>query len=98
MYQQGIKKVLINQQTIFSRLDELGEQITQDYENKDLTIISLLNGSIVFTADLLRRIRIPLKLDCWSISSYHGSKSDKFLMSPFVLCFDRQCKKKTANL
>jgi hypoxanthine phosphoribosyltransferase len=75
MYLQGIKKVLINQQTIFSRLDELGEQITRDYQNKDLTIISLLNGSIIFTADLLRRIQVPLKLDCWSISSYKGTTS-----------------------
>jgi len=75
MYSENVEKVLIHQQTIFSRLDVLGEQITQDYKDKDLTIISLLNGSIVFTADLLRRIRIPLKLDCWSISSYSGTKS-----------------------
>ncbi len=75
MYLEGIDKILIREQTIFARLDELGEQITQDYKDKDLTIISLLNGSIVFTADLLRRIRIPLKLDCWSISSYSGTKS-----------------------
>jgi hypoxanthine phosphoribosyltransferase len=75
MYLEGIDKILIHEQTIFARLDELGERITQDYKDKDLTIISLLNGSIVFTADLLRRIRIPLKLDCWSISSYNGAKS-----------------------
>ena len=72
---ENVKKILIHQQTIFSRLDELGEQITQDYQNKELTVISLLNGSIIFTSDLLRRIRVPLKLDCWSISSYSGTKS-----------------------
>jgi len=72
---ENVKKILIHEQTIFSRLDELGEQITQDYQNKELTVISLLNGSIIFTSDLLRRIRVPLKLDCWSISSYSGTKS-----------------------
>ena len=72
---ENVKKILIHEQTIFSRLDEMGEQITQDYQNKELTVISLLNGSIIFTSDLLRRIRVPLKLDCWSISSYSGTKS-----------------------
>jgi hypoxanthine phosphoribosyltransferase len=70
-----IQKVLITEQTIYSRLDEIGYQITQDYRGKDLTVIAILNGSIMFMSDLLKRIVIPLQIDCWSVSSYHGNKS-----------------------
>ena len=73
--ENNIEKILIHEQTILSRLDELGDQITKDYENKELTVVAILNGSLIFMADLLRRIKIPLKVDCWSVSSYHGVKS-----------------------
>jgi len=73
--ENNIEKILIHEQTILSRLDELGEQITKDYENKELTVVAILNGSLIFMADLLRRVRIPLKVDCWSVSSYHGTKT-----------------------
>jgi hypoxanthine phosphoribosyltransferase len=71
----NISKILFPEQTIYQRLDELGEQITKDYEHKELTVIAILNGSLIFMADLLRRIKIPLQVDCWSVSSYHGAKS-----------------------
>jgi hypoxanthine phosphoribosyltransferase len=70
-----IKKILFSEQTILSRLDEIGWQISTDYLNKDLTVIAILNGSIMFMSDLLKRVRIPLQIDCWSVSSYHGCKS-----------------------
>lgn len=70
-----IRKVLYHESTILSRLDELAHQITADYEGKDLTVIAILNGSFIFMADLLRRIPHPLQVDCWSVSSYHGTKS-----------------------
>ena len=67
-----IERTLFHEQTILRRLDELGEQITRDYEGRDLTVIAVLNGSILFVADLMRRIQLPLRLDCISVSSYHG--------------------------
>lgn len=70
-----IRKVLYHESTILSRLDEMAHQITEDYEGKDLTAIAILNGSFIFMADLLRRIPHPLQVDCWSVSSYHGTKS-----------------------
>lgn len=70
-----IQKVLFSEQTILSRLDEIGWQISQDYGDKKLTIVAIMNGSIMFMSDLLKRVRIPLQIDCWSISSYHGCKS-----------------------
>jgi hypoxanthine phosphoribosyltransferase len=70
-----IRKVLYHESTLLSRLDELAHQITEDYQGKDLTVIAILNGSFIFMADLLRRIPLPLQVDCWSVSSYHGTKS-----------------------
>jgi hypoxanthine phosphoribosyltransferase len=71
----NLQKILYNEQTILSRLDEVGSQISMEYEGKDLTVIAIMNGSIMFMSDLLKRVTIPLQIDCWSISSYHGHKS-----------------------
>lgn len=73
--QNELERILYSEQTILSRLDELGWQITKEYQGKDLTIIAILNGSIMFVSDLIKRIQIPLQIDCWSVSSYHGCKS-----------------------
>jgi len=72
---EDIRKILYHESTILSRLDELADQITNDYRGKDLTAIAILNGSFIFVADLLRRVPLPLQVDCWSVSSYHGTKS-----------------------
>ena len=74
--EQDIKKILLHESTILSRLDQLAQQITEDFRDKsNITVISILNGSFVFMADLLRRIPLPIQIDCWSVSSYHGTKS-----------------------
>jgi len=67
-----LETILFHEQTIHSRLDELAAQITEDYRGKELTVIAVLNGSLMFMADLLRRIPLPLKLDCLRVASYHG--------------------------
>ena len=67
-----VHRILFHEQTILSRLDVLASEITADYTEKELTVIAVLNGSLIFTADLLRRIPLPLKLDCISVASYHG--------------------------
>ena len=67
-----IDRVLFHEQTILSRLDELAGQLTTDYAGRELTVIAVLNGSLIFMADLLRRVPLPLRLDCLSVSSYHG--------------------------
>lgn len=70
--QKDIERTLFHEQTILQRLDGLGDQITREYEGKDLTVVAVLNGSVFFMADLLRRIQLPLRVDCLSVSSYHG--------------------------
>jgi hypoxanthine phosphoribosyltransferase len=67
-----IQRVLFHESTILSRLDELAAQLTEFYQGRELTVVALLNGSLIFTADLLRRLPLPLKLECLRVSSYHG--------------------------
>ena len=70
--QDDLERVLFDEATILSRLDELAARISEDYRERELTVIAVLNGSLIFMADLLRRIPLPLKLDCLSVASYHG--------------------------
>src|SRR6476619_2109063 len=69
---QDLERVLFDEPTILTRLDEIAAQISEDYRDRELTVIAVLNGSLIFMADLLRRIPLPLKLDCLSVASYHG--------------------------
>jgi hypoxanthine phosphoribosyltransferase len=70
--QADLERVLFDEPTIHHRLDEIAARISKDYSRKELTVIAVLNGSLMFMADLLRRIPLPLKLDCLSVASYHG--------------------------
>ena len=70
--QQDLERILFHETTILSRLDQIAAEISRDYRDRELTVIAVLNGSLMFMADLLRRIPLPLKLDCLSVASYHG--------------------------
>src|SRR5947199_5249645 len=70
--QADLDRVLFDQATILRRLDEIAAQISLDYRDRELTVIAILNGSLMFMADLLRRIPMPLRLDCLIVASYHG--------------------------
>ncbi len=63
-------EVLVRAQDIQSRVQLLGQHITQDYENKELILIGILKGSFVFIADLARAIDLPLAVDFMAVSSY----------------------------
>ena len=67
-----IDRILFHEQTILSRLDALADEITDAYRGEELTVVAVLNGSLIFAADLLRRIPLPLRLDCLRVASYHG--------------------------
>jgi hypoxanthine phosphoribosyltransferase len=67
-----LERILFDEPTIHRRLDELAARIAEDYRDRELTVIAILNGSVILMADLLRRIPLPLKLDCLSVASYHG--------------------------
>ena len=67
---QDVPKVLISEEEIAARIAQLGEQISRDYQGKNLLLISVLKGSVVFMADLMRAITIPMQIDFMSVSSY----------------------------
>jgi hypoxanthine phosphoribosyltransferase len=67
-----LKRVLFREEEIAARLDQLAAGITEDYRGKELSVLAVLNGSLIFMADLLRRIPLPLRLDCLRVKSYHG--------------------------
>lgn len=70
-----IEKTLLSENEIKEMVAELGKQITTDYADKELVIIGVLRGSVVFMADLIREIDLPLSIDFISVSSYQGTKS-----------------------
>lgn len=67
-----IERVLFDEAAIHKRLDEMAAQITADYRHRELTVIGVLTGSFILMSDLMRRIPLPLKLDCLSVASYRG--------------------------
>jgi hypoxanthine phosphoribosyltransferase len=68
----NLERVLFDEPAIHRRLDEMAAQISNDYRDREFTVIAILSGSLMFMTDLLRRIPLPLKLDFLSVASYHG--------------------------
>jgi hypoxanthine phosphoribosyltransferase len=68
--------VLVSETAIKRRIAALSEKINRDYRGRHLTVIAVVNGAVVLVADLLRQLRVPVRLDCVRASSYHsGTKS-----------------------
>lgn len=67
-----IERVLIDHAEIKKRVLELGEEINRAYAGQDLVLVSVLKGSVVFMADLMRAIKIPHEVDFMATSSYGG--------------------------
>jgi hypoxanthine phosphoribosyltransferase len=65
-----IASVLISERRISRRVAVLAREIERDFAGRDLVIVALLNGTVVFLADLLRRLTLPLRLDFIGVSSY----------------------------
>jgi hypoxanthine phosphoribosyltransferase len=63
-------KILVEEAAIKARLKELGEEISLAYEGRDLAVIAIINGAIIFVADLIRELRIPIQLDCVRVQNY----------------------------
>ncbi|MBO2519723.1 MULTISPECIES: hypoxanthine phosphoribosyltransferase [Limnochorda] len=65
-----IREILVDEQQIARRVKELGEEISRDYAGRPLVLVCILRGAVVFMADLLRAITIPVTIDFMAISSY----------------------------
>ena len=71
-----IERVLLSEQQISDKVKEIGAAISKDFAGQDVLLVGILKGSVVFMADLMRAITIPLAIDFMAVSSYgKGSKS-----------------------
>lgn len=70
---EDIAEILISEEQIAARVAELGRKISEDYLGKELVLVGILKGAVVFLADLMRQISIPLLVDFVAISSYGPS-------------------------
>lgn len=71
---EDIERILITKEQIDSKLEELGKKITRDYKGKDnILLVGVLKGAVVFMADLIRYIDLPLQVDFMAVSSYGAS-------------------------
>ncbi len=70
-----IDEILVQADDLKRRVRELGEQVSKDYEGRDLLLVCVLKGAVFFLADLMRTISIPCEVDFMAVSSY-GSATD----------------------
>lgn len=69
-WRREIERVLLTEKQIARRVQELARQIERDFRGRDMVIVSLLNGTVLFLADLIRQLNLPLRLDFLGVSSY----------------------------
>lgn len=63
-------RVLLSEEEVANRIREIGEEVSRDYEGRQLHLICILKGGVFFTCELAKRISLPLTLDFMSVSSY----------------------------
>ncbi|MEE0801722.1 MAG: hypoxanthine phosphoribosyltransferase [Gemmiger sp.] len=72
---QDIDHILVSEEQLRAKVAELGAQISRDYDGHDLLLVSILKGSVVFMADIMRAISIPCSIDFMVVSSYGGANT-----------------------
>ena len=75
MNDPAIGEVLVATDDLQRRIGELGAEISRDYEGRDLVMVGVLKGAVLFLADLMRHLTIPCEIDFMAVSSY-GSQTD----------------------
>ena len=73
----AVKEVLCTEQQLQEKIAELGAAITKDYQGKDLLMVSILKGSVMVMADLMRAVDLPLQIDFMNVSSYGAGTETK---------------------
>lgn len=72
---KDIEKVLLTEEQIVKRVKEIGNEISNDYKGKDLLIVGILKGSVMFASELIKNVTVPTEIDFMAVSSY-GSSSE----------------------
>ncbi len=76
---ESLKGLLISESSLSDRIQQLGQDIQQDYQNEDLVVVGVLSGTIIFLADLVRQLSGPIEVDFIGASSYRdGTTSGDF--------------------
>lgn len=70
MVHQDIKSILISEEEIVAAVQRIADEINSDYKDKEILFVIILKGSLVFAADLMRKIHAPMKIDFMQASSY----------------------------
>lgn len=70
---EDVKEILLNEEEIRKKIREIGQNISRDYAGRDLILIGVLKGSVMFMADLMKEITIPCSMDFMAVSSYGAS-------------------------
>ncbi len=70
-----IDEILVSEEQIKTRVKELGEQISRDYEGKEICVMTVLTGSFMFAADIIRALSVPARVMCVFATSYEGTES-----------------------
>ena len=70
-----IDEILVSEEQIKRRVKELGEEISRDYEGKEVCVMTVLTGSFMFAADIVRALSVPARVMCIFASSYEGTES-----------------------
>lgn len=70
---RDIQEVLFSEEQIAEKVKELGKRISEEYKGKNLLIVGILKGSVLFASDLLKEITIPCEIDFMAVSSYGNS-------------------------
>ena len=70
MLEDDVAEILITEEELQARVAELGKAISNDYRGKDLLLVCILRGAVVFLSDLMRHITIPHEIDFMAVSSY----------------------------
>ncbi|MDD2522541.1 MAG: hypoxanthine phosphoribosyltransferase [Anaerolineaceae bacterium] len=69
-YREYLAKILVSEEQIQQRVKELGQQISRDYAGKNLLVVCILRGGVMFLTDLIRQIEVPLAIEFMAVSSY----------------------------
>ena len=69
---QDLEQIIVSEAMIQRRVKKLGAEITAAYGEEEITVVAIINGALLFAADLLREIRCPIRLDCIRVASYRN--------------------------
>ena len=73
--ERDIQNILLSEEQIKARIQEMGKVITEDYKDKNPVVVGVLKGVAIFYSDMIRQIKVPCQMDFMCISSYKGKKS-----------------------